>query len=158
MKRPSKQLLQKWDKKLAETGFTDIEDRASGRLKKSCGTISIAKSLELSLPFPIVRTLGKPKGYGALVKKQSQAEYYRVASVFLFTKEFKSESYKRIWEAHCEGKSLRGSAKELKLSFRQVRYAVEIMQSEFGLKLAQTDNSEATKGSNHAKDDSDSAG
>ena len=34
MKKPSKKLIDAWDKKLAKAGFVDAEDRANGLLKR----------------------------------------------------------------------------------------------------------------------------
>lgn len=138
------QLIREWDRKLAESGFNDIEDRASGLLKKSAGTISIEESLKKDVP------LLSPEGqYSSSVWKDSQASYFRLAGIYLHTKEFKSQNHKTIWELHAAGRSNPEIAKELRQTVRQIKYAINCMQQAFRLRLSRLDKSEEANGSDH---------
>jgi hypothetical protein len=154
-KKPTqKKVLQRlnkiWDKRLAEIGFSDIEDRRTGLLKNWSGTISHDGGLPnpeqpnsrglISLDLLVQQTeLDRVSGsanYSSLVWKESQAEYYRLASQYLHEKEFKTIRARIIWQLHSEGLSQYKIAKELKTTRREIRYAIEEMEKEFGLKLA----------------------
>jgi len=150
----NKKILQRlnkiWDRKLAEVGFSDIEDRRTGLLKNWSGTISHDGGLPnpeqpnsrglISLDLLIQQAeMERPNGsanYSSLIWKESQAEYYRLASQFLHEKEFKTIRARIIWQLHAEGLSQYKIAKELKTTRREIRYAIEEMEKEFGLKLA----------------------
>jgi len=128
-KKPNlKQLIKEWDEKLKQNGFSDIEDRETGLLKKWSGeVIWDANDYE----GPAIKTDGR---YSTLVWKESQAEYYRLAGMLLHDATFKSERHRAIWELHAEGLSDQQVADKLQLTYRKVRYAVECMQIQFGLK------------------------
>lgn len=89
--RSFKKLQHKWDKKLKESGFEDIEDRNSKMefLKQWHG------------------------GYFQRNWDGSRYEYFLKASAFLNSYLFQSEIEKSIWEGHADGKTIREIAKEL---------------------------------------------
>lgn len=151
-KKALQRLNRIWDKKLAEHGFSDIEDRNTGLLKNWSGTVAHDNGLPnneqlnsrglVSLDLLVQQTesetitINGKASYSSLVWKESQAEYYRLASQFLHEKEFKSIRARIIWQLHSEGFSQYKIAKELKTTRREIRYAIEEMEKEFGLKLA----------------------
>lgn len=138
-----KEQIAYWDRKLAESEFEDIEDRNTGRLKTYSGTKSISTVQDKVLPGSA--------GYSSILWKKSQAEYYRLAGHFLYSGEFKNKRHKSIWTLHCQGRSMREIAKNLRITLKKVRYAIECLEIDFGLKMAQTDTSEVTNGSDHDK-------
>lgn len=86
--------LQKhWDKKLADSGFEDAENR-DGKLK------------EWSKSTYARRTI-------ADVSMESKQEYYRAAGQFLYSHRF-SAFERKVWELHSEGISMRHIVKTLK--------------------------------------------
>jgi hypothetical protein len=115
-----------WDQRLKDSGFNDIEDRRTGSLKTWAGNIQLESK-------------GKDKhynyGYSSLVWKESQAEYYRIASQCVHEAKFKTEMHKRIWELHSEGLTISEIAQRTQLTFKKTRYAIEQMAEEFGLKV-----------------------
>lgn len=123
-----KQLIKEWDEKLKSEGFHDIEDRNTGLLKSWSGEVVWDPG---EYETPPEKTDGR---YSTLVWKESQAEYYRLAGILVHEGIFKSELYKHIWELHAEGISDYQIADKLQLTYRKVRYAVECMQIQFGLK------------------------
>lgn len=80
-----KKLKKKWDKKLADSGFVDIEN-SNGTLKAESDPRTIAYAL----------TMG-----------ESRQVYYRAATMFLVSYDFPSEQDKNIWTMHCEGMGAR---------------------------------------------------
>lgn len=131
-KQNLQKLIKEWDRKLKESGFKDIEDRKTDMLKSWSGTVAFnwevadkAKQFEYTQKY----------GYSSLTWKQSQEEYYRLAGQILHEAEFKSEQHRMIWEAHAEGLSQAEIAKKLKLSLMVVRWAIQKMALEFGLKF-----------------------
>ncbi len=132
------QLQKLWDKKLADSGFVDIENRRTGALKTRIGSpLSESNNGLYSIRG----------GYTSRAWKVSQIEYYRRANQLLHTAVFKSSKHRRIWELHCQGLTLKVIAKKLHLTERQIKYAVHVMKLRFELSL--TTNREATDGSNH---------
>lgn len=92
--------LQKiWYDKLKETGFYDIE-KPSGILKAEIYHVEWKKALN---------------------ERESREAYRDWAQTFLNRYRFKSELEKRVWECHCDGLSIRETAKAL----GQTRYFVE---------------------------------
>lgn len=139
-KKNLQKLIAEWDKKLKESGFIDIEDRKTGFLKK-CGGDEIwdASVFEnISTEFVDGLYRGKKnyfdnKGYSTFVWKQSQAEYYRIASIMCHDGVFKTEREKQIWELHAEGLSYRQISKRIRLTVRQVCYSIQNTAKRFGL-------------------------
>ena len=125
LKQNLKQLIKDWDKKLKAAGFNDIEERDSDRLKSWAGSVSFSEKKNKKNHFNY--------GYTSLTWKESQGEYYRVAGQILHETEFKNERHRRIWELHCEGLSGSEIAEKLKLTKRQVKYAIWRMAKDFGL-------------------------
>lgn len=125
LKQSLKQLIKDWDERLKAAGFNDIEDRETDRLKSWAGNISFSEKANKQSHFNY--------GYTSLTWKESQGEYYRIASQILHEAEFKNERQRTIWELHCEGLSGSEIAKKLKLTKRQVKYAIARMAKDFGL-------------------------
>ena len=73
-------------------------------------------------------------GYTSLVWKESQEQYYRIAGQLLHEVQFKSERYRIIWQLHSEGFTYQEISNELNLTIKKVRYAIEKMAIQFGLK------------------------
>lgn len=128
------QLKRKWYKKLAATGFKDIEDEY-GRLRSNN---------DAEYDDEWLRTadrkvkLGNSEGaYTPLVNKNARAEYYRLASQYIWTAKFLTRTHRRIWELHCEGTPLTVIAKQVKLARSTVQKRVEDMREEFfGMRTA----------------------
>lgn len=125
------QLIKEWDKKLKDSGFNDIEDRRKDTLKSWAGTsyLDINKNGEFK---------AEPKanyGYTTLTWKESQAEYYRLACQCLHEAQFKNTQYRLIWQLHSEGLSYAEISPILNLTVRKIRYAIEQMAEEFGLRF-----------------------
>jgi hypothetical protein len=124
------QLIKEWDKKLKDSGFKDIENRATEDLKSWAGTtfLEINKDGEMKIE-PHAN-----HGYTSLVWKESQEQYYRIAGQLLHEVQFKSERYRIIWQLHSEGFTYQEISNELNLTIKKVRYAIEKMAIQFGLK------------------------
>lgn len=86
-------LQAEWDKKLAESGFEDAEQR-DGNLK-----------LWSSMLFKVHHN---PTLY------QAKEEYYRLAGQFLHDHKFVDDTERAIWELHAEGTSMRDIVMTLK--------------------------------------------
>jgi len=140
-KKNLKKLIAEWDKKLKLSGFVDIEDRKTGLLKKCGGDASWDPDWFDDLSSDFHAWEGKTvdgikmgsKGYSTFVWKQSQAEYYRLVSIYLHDKEFKTPREKQIWGYHAEGISHREIARKLSLTPRQVLYTINLIEKRFGL-------------------------
>ena len=133
-KKQNKQLarlIKEWDEKLKQSGFKDIEDRRKDTLKSWAGTSYLVFNKDQEKKI----VPKKDYGYSTLAWKQSQAEYFRLAGHILHEASFKSEQHRLIWEAHSEGLSQQEIAKKLKLTIFVVRYAIEQMALEFGLRF-----------------------
>lgn len=137
-KKNLKKLIAEWDKRLKDSGFVDIEDRKTGLLKK-CGGDYLWDAIEISRISDIwdenikreIKFDGK--GYSTFVWKQSQAEYYRIASIMCHDGEFKTEREREIWVFHAEGLSYREISKKINLTPRQVFYTIQTLEKRFGL-------------------------
>jgi hypothetical protein len=97
---PFGKLKAKWDKKLLDSGFNDIEN-ADGSLKKEVD----------------YRTTDYAMTDG-------REEYYRQAQQYSFTGEFSTMEEQLIWNKHCEGQSFRTIASLLNITFYKVRTIV----------------------------------
>ena len=84
-----------WDKKLASSGFKDIEQRD--------GNLKIWHS------FIMPRRLGT-------VRCQIQAEYYSQAATFLLQHVFANATEHKIWQLHSEGVPIREIGRQVKRS------------------------------------------
>ena len=136
-KQNLRKLIAEWDKKLKESGFVDIEDRKTGLLKKCGGDKLFEPSSFDSLDSNWAELENGVKfsgeGYSTFVWKQSQAEYYRLASIMCHDGTFETIREKEIWELHAEGFSHRQIAKKIQLTCRQVTYSVQKTARRFGL-------------------------
>jgi len=127
-------LQAEWDKKLAKSGFDDIEDRATGELagnKHKLSLESIAESMadaddggeaQGACSDPIgsaihvlVTDQGRPGQHGCGPGPKATADYYRLAGHFLWDHQWNNSTKgdRAIWELHCEGLSYREVAKKL---------------------------------------------
>lgn len=89
-----KALQARWNKKLEDEGFQDIET-PDGRLKG----ISHADFF---------------KAHYNQIDAQAKQEYYRCAGYFLYEYKFKNQLERKIWELHVEGIGIREIVKVLK--------------------------------------------
>lgn len=88
-----KALQAKWDKKLKDRGFDDIEQR-DGNLK-------------------VWSSFFFKKRHNPILF-EAKEEYYRAAGKFLYDHKWTSKKDRTIWELHCQGKSARVIVKEMK--------------------------------------------
>lgn len=86
-----KKLQKTWYKKLADTGFVDIERHGD---KQTSHAARFADNYD-----PITTP--------------AKEHYYRVASQMLYEYDFKDELERAAWELHCEGLSIRNIVKTL---------------------------------------------
>jgi DNA-binding NarL/FixJ family response regulator len=123
------QLTKIWDKKLKDDGFVDIENRQTGLLNTWSGKFFYGTDTTFAekINREAMRRFGS-------THKESEAEYFRLASHCLHEQEFKSVRHRIIWQLHAEGYSYNEIAKELNTTTRKVRYAIEIMAKAFCLK------------------------
>ena len=136
-----RKLIAEWDRKLKASGFIDIEDRKTGLLKKCGGdelwepssfeNFNTSWEEQEEKSYKNLRFSGK--GYSTFVWKQSQAEYYRLASIMCHDGVFKTEREKEIWILHAEGCSYREISKKINLTVRQVWYSIQNTGKRFGL-------------------------
>ena len=102
-----KALERKWDKKLADSGFVDIEHRQE----------------------PDGREKVLLKGYRpAILRKRyspEKAEYYRIATQRVRELRGKSLAVQRVWRMHSDGRFRTEIAEALKLPLREVNEIVE---------------------------------
>jgi hypothetical protein len=114
MKEPSEKLKAKWNKKLADSGFVDIE-RPDGSLK----------------PEVDYRSLDSTRGDSL---QDGRQEYYYIAQDFLNRGKFANLLDYTVWKLHAEGMSFRDIGNELKLTFYKVRSTVKKIQKLAGVK------------------------
>jgi len=101
-------LKREWYAKLRASGFQDIEtgDEHDGLLKTD-----------------------KRFQDGHESADAAQAEYYRLASSFLYEHRFKTPRDRRIWEAHAEGVPMREIAKRCRTYVRLVHATVNTLRA-----------------------------
>jgi hypothetical protein len=114
VKNPSEKLKAKWNKKLADSGFIDIE-RPDGSLK----------------PEVDYRSLDSTRGDGL---QDGRQEYYAIVQDFLNRGKFATLMDYTVWKLHAEGLSYRDIGNELKLTFYRVRNIVKKIQKLAGVK------------------------
>lgn len=90
-----KKLQAEWNKKLAASGFEDIED-SNGQLKGKWSGDSDIRNKYTELTYA------------------AKERYYQLAGQFLNDYPFKTEKDRIIWEMHSEGISIRDIVKALK--------------------------------------------
>lgn len=104
-KQSFKALQAKWYKRLADSGFQDIEQANSpDEMLKRWDSHYFRRSI---------------KGQ----QFESTQEYYYRATQWLEEYAFKNKTHKNIWTLHTEGVSLRGIARKLKQNYNSV-YAI----------------------------------
>src|SRR5271166_6561839 len=108
MKEPSEKLKAKWNKKLKDSGFEDIEN-IDGTLK----------------PEVDYRSMDSTRGD---ILHDGRQEYYSVAQEYLNRGKFATLQDYTIWKLHSEGMSYRDIGNELKLTFYKVRSAIKKIQ------------------------------
>lgn len=89
-------LKAKWDQKLLDSGFEDIEDR--NEMLKTYS--QIGRNVD--------------EYYARESFYSSIEEYFRLASFFYHDHKFDNKLDKELWAYHCEGKSIREISKALK--------------------------------------------
>lgn len=132
------QLIKEWDKRLKQSGFDDIESRKTGALRGSGGDVYLgSKTIEVTASDRNqieIKNEGVQRRYSSLAWKESQAEYYRLASQCLHERDFKSVIERIIWQLHAEGFAYDEISKELNVTLDKVRRNIERLAKEFGLK------------------------
>lgn len=99
-------LKDKWNKKLAASGFEDIEN-PDGTLKNSTDPRTMAYALR---------------------EKDARETYYGTAQEFLNRGTFTTLQEYAIWKAHCDGVSFRKIAATLGITFYKVRTITNKLQ------------------------------
>lgn len=107
-----KRLKDKWDEKLRNSGFEDIEN-SDGTLKVDTDPRTVSHALK---------------------EKESRETYYSIARSFLVDYEFTKKLEKDIWENHCEGIGARSIAKKLEVTTYRVESIITQLQTLAGLK------------------------
>ena len=111
-KNSFEKLKSKWDKKLADSGFKDIENK-DGSLKKEVD----------------------PRTQAYAFKEQESREiYYDMAKTHLFSHMFETTLEENVWMWHVDGKSFRDIANTFNVTFYKVRQIVNTHQKLAGLK------------------------
>jgi len=110
MKQPSEKLKRKWNKKLIESGFYDIENE-DGSFKNEIHSRTVDYAL-----------------------KDAREEYYYKAQDFLNSGKFANLLEYTVWKMHAEGISYRNIAKELGLTFFKIQRTVKKIQKLMGVK------------------------
>jgi DNA-directed RNA polymerase specialized sigma24 family protein len=121
-------LIKVWDEKLKRSGFKDIENRKSGQLKHIGGDINWGTVDKFEAPTSVER------GYTTLAWKESQAEYFRLCGQLLHEYEFKNIFERIVWQLHAEGFSYQEIANVMNCPFRKIRYCIEKLSKDMGLK------------------------
>lgn len=123
-KQNLKKLTKVWYDKLRDSGFKDVE-RLDGRL-------NTADKNNSPLHDEYFSSQGG-KDRSSLVWKESVQEYYRLASQFLFDKDFEDSIDKTIWEYHSQGLTHKEVAKKLGMgaTANSVRFRVYRMRKAF---------------------------
>lgn len=103
-------LKAKWDKKLADSGFEDIEN-ADGSLKVEVHPRTLANAMLDNRQF-----------------------YYATAQDFLNSCKFTTLLDYTVWKMHTEGISYRTIAAEIGITFYKVRTIVAKLQKKAGLR------------------------
>lgn len=114
MKRPSKALLAKWDKKLAKAGFVDQESRETELMHKH-------HDVYWRLRFT-------PESF------EERRRYFELATRWLHDGTFETGRHKTAWSHHCEGLSYREIAKLMKLDKMKVSEMLRRCQQESRLR------------------------
>jgi hypothetical protein len=111
-----KKLAQKWEKKLAKEGLSDIED-SKGRLKSW-------HSFKFQMQF-------SPEQFNEI------QDYYAKCDNLLHYFTFKRPLDKEIWEYHCQGLGVRSIAKKIskKLDWSTVALIIRRIKKEAGWKV-----------------------
>lgn len=126
------QLIKQWDKRLKKSGFKDIESRKTGNIIYSGGDRSYATMDRFD--SDVEKTIHvEDQKYTTRAWKDSQFEYYRLASQFLWEYNFKSLAQRVIWMLHAEGYTNLDIAKAINLTERQVWYSVKKLRKDMGL-------------------------
>lgn len=97
-----KRLKKDWYKKLSDEGFDDIE-----------------------LPSGFVVPAFSHKTHKKDVNYEAQAEYYDQCLSYLHYGKFTKKMDKEVWELHCDGVTVRATAKKLGLSQSSVFRRIE---------------------------------
>jgi hypothetical protein len=99
---PISDLTLKWDRKLAASGFVDVEDRQSGMLRSWTGSRAYFGERQQSQ--------GQSQRLAhssSTLSKQHAAAYYRLAGLFLHSHPFHTAEGRQLWQLHAEGVAVR---------------------------------------------------
>lgn len=118
MKKPSKELLAKWDKKLAKAGFVDAEQRDTEMLHKHHDYYWRRRFT--------AETFAARQRYFELADQHHQEGF------------FDTGSDKRIWRMHADGLSLSEIAKATGKSRTVIFETVKKIKIQAGLRYAET--------------------
>lgn len=106
-----------WNEKLARSGFQDAED--------------------FSLPEPALKSWHSFKWRESQARAVESKHYFELAHELLHTFAFRSALYRKVWELHCEGLSVRQIARRLrrrKLRKSQIHWVIRLIQMQSGIK------------------------
>ena len=123
--RQLKKLQQFWDKKLADSGFVDIEDRETGYLKAPTGN---------NAPEKVIRNSQNTLDSRSTL--EYRAEYYRQCRLYREGHLYKrypskySARWKSVWNHHAEGITHREIAKITKMSLTNVQRIINILRAD----------------------------
>ena len=96
--RPSRKLIELWDRKLKRSGFVDAETRHDKLKTWTC----------------------RGRQARAKVCIEASAEYFRAAGFFLHEYKFESEVERAVWECHAEGLGRRETFDALRKKFTRL--------------------------------------
>lgn len=134
MKKPSKQLIQQWYKKLEESGFQDIETASgflTGTSYRGGGQHATYKHLREKMGKS--RFTAQSQVDESWAKNQDVQNYYYLAEQFANCYEFKSEIDKQLWTMYADGQTYREMGKTVGKSAYWVFQQIKRLKPEFSL-------------------------
>lgn len=96
-----KQLRDKWDKKLKDSGFKDIENSHPDRQLKHYDSIEFQRYYT-------------PDAF------EAKRRYFELAGHLLHEHKFRSQKHKDIWELHCQGKQFPEIARKFRTTTMRI--------------------------------------
>ena len=125
-----KHLQSVWYRRLAKAGFKDIEDE-NGLVKSWSGSPlpGFSNDVNGDLISSDLMPITSIKGYSSRLFKESQAEYYRLASQFVYDKTFPSLKDKKIWRYHANGATVAQVAEKFGMTRLQAQRRIEKLRA-----------------------------
>lgn len=117
MRKPSKKLIETWDKKLAKAGHVEIEDRDTGMLK--------------TWSDHYFRRRYSPEAFAA------KQRYYELCTDWLNDGFFDTGTEKEIWDMHSNGLTLVEIAAKVKMSKTKVNEIIFKIRKQAGIRDVQ---------------------